>query len=63
MTILAVLQEFAGQGLDAFKVDGIVLLDCLGPQHAKGSHDIKGVMTWFFVLLYYVPLGAIIVLL
>jgi len=23
--------------------------------------ELKGVMTWFFVLFYYVPLGAIIV--
>lgn len=35
------LQEFGGQGLDVFKVDEIILLDCLGPQHVKGSHDIE----------------------
>ena len=35
-------EAFGGQGLDVFYVDGIILLvDCLGPQDMKGSHDIE----------------------
>lgn len=35
------LQKFGGQSLDVFQVDRIILFDCLGPKHVKGSHDVE----------------------